>query len=71
MDRIKVSYSISDYPKDWSLEPHLWEMWIVGKLKEAGVPVKGKLRFSGIKSGTLFSLDDPKDFGKATYIWES
>ena len=66
---IVVEYSVDDYPKDWELTPALWERWIVGKLKDAGVPIKGVLKFSGLESGTLLRLDDPADFGRAKWVW--
>ena len=67
--RIVVEYSVDDYPKDWELTSVLWERWIVGKLKDAGVPFKGVLKFSGLESGTLLRLDDPADFGRAKWVW--
>ena len=69
MDKIVVKLNVHDYPKDWPLEPHLWEMWIVGKLKDAGIPIKGVLKFSGLSSGALYRLDDPADFGMVSYTW--
>jgi hypothetical protein len=70
-ERIELTVRISEYPEEWSVSPAMWECWLVGKLKEAGVPVDGKLIFRGIKSGTLTRFDDPKDFGATKYVWES
>jgi len=65
----EVRLRVQDYPNDWDMSPAMWECWIVGKLKEAGVPVIGTLTLNGIKSGTLHRFDDPKDFGSVVYKW--
>lgn len=69
-ERIELTIHISDYPDNWRVSPALWECWIVGKLKDAGIPVEGKLVFRGIKRGSLTQLCDPKDFGASKYVWE-
>ena len=69
--RIEITIFVDEYPADWSMTPAMWETWVVNKLKDAGVPVEGKLTFRGIKSGVLTKIDDPKDFGATKYIWEA
>ena len=69
-ERIEVIININNYPEDWSMSPAMWECWLVGKLKDAGVPVEGKLVFRGVKQGTLTRLEDQTDFGVIKYIWE-
>ena len=69
-ERIELTIYISEYPDGWDLSPAMWECWLVGKLKDAGVPVEGTLVFRRIKSGTLTRFDDPTDFGATKYIWE-
>ena len=66
---IRCRISASDYPLECSLTQAMWECWIVGKLKEAGVPIIGILVFRGIKSGTLRRFNDPVDFGATIYEW--
>lgn len=68
---IRCRIHISDYPHKWELEPNTWEMWVVGKLKAAGVPVLGELKFCGIKSGILSWFNDPTDFDATIYEWRS
>lgn len=67
--RVRLVLRMSEYPADWPLEPHMWECWVVGKLKKAGVPVKGHLVFRGIESGTLTRFDDPTDFDATIWEW--
>lgn len=67
--KVRCRVHVSDFPKDWDMSPALWECWLIGKLKEAGVPVKGKLTFRGIEGGTLSRFDDPSDFGATIYEW--
>lgn len=69
MGNIEVEFSVNDYPEGWPLTSAFWEMWVVGKLKKAGVPIRGLLKFSGLESGTLHRLDDPADFGKYKYVF--
>ena len=66
---IEVRLRVSDYPKDMPIEPSLWEMLCIGKLKAAGVPIDGMFMYQGLKSGTLSRLDDPEDFGACVYRW--
>jgi hypothetical protein len=66
---IRCRITVHDFPLEWKMTPAVWEGWIVGKLKEAGVPVKGTLLFRGIKSGTLRSFYDQNDFGTVIYEW--
>ena len=61
--RVRVVLKTSEYP------PAVWETWVVGKLKDAGVPIKGTLVFGGIESGTLTRFDDPTDFGATIWEW--
>jgi hypothetical protein len=68
-ERIEVKIRIEDYPDGWVANPAMLEAWVVGKLKDAGVPVEGTLVFRGIKEGTLHRLDDPKDFDVTKYVW--
>lgn len=46
--------------------PELIETIILGKLKDAGIPVKGLLRFDGLERGTLERADG--DLGPI-YTW--
>lgn len=69
MKTIEVTIRASEYQDDWGLTQVSYECWIVGKLKEAGVPVYGNLIFRGIKSGTITRYNDPTDFNKCKYIW--
>jgi hypothetical protein len=69
MAEIKVRIEIADYPGHLPMEPLAWGTWLMGKLREAGVPVRGALRFDGVERGTLVRLDDPADFGACTYVW--
>ncbi len=67
--KVRVVINMTDYPINLPLEPAMWECWVVGKLKEAGVPVKGALVFGGLESGTLTRFDDPTDFGATVWEW--
>lgn len=67
-DSIEVSINEREYPYN-HLTPALWEMWIVEKLKEAGVPIRRTLLYGDLASGTLFRLDDPEHFGRCKYVW--
>jgi hypothetical protein len=69
MNKITVKINSYDYPEDWALTPVLYEMWIVGKLKDAGIPIRGTILFRGLERGILTRTDDPEDFGQATYTW--
>ena len=69
--QIEVNVRLSEYRDNWDLTPAMHECWIVGKLRDAGVPVDGKLVFNGIKSGKITRLDDPADFGVTKYVWRS
>jgi hypothetical protein len=66
---IEVRFNVNDYPPDMPFNHPMWEMWVVGKLKEAGIPVDGTFLYRGIKSGTLSRMDDPMDFGGYVYRW--
>ena len=70
-DVIEVKISIDDFPDNFDMTPSVWEMWVVGKLKSAGVPIKGVLTFRGLEKGTIERYDDPKDFGASTYRWKA
>lgn len=70
-ERIKLTINLHEYPEGWDLSSAMWECWILGKLRDAGVPVKGMLKFNGIESGTLIRFDQPEDFGVTTFVWES
>ena len=67
--KVRLVLRMSEYPIEWPLEPNMWKCWVVGKLKKAGVPVKGTLVFKGIESGTLTSFDDPTDFDATIWEW--
>lgn len=69
-DKIELTVYVSDYPDGWNMSPAMLECWLVGKLKDAGVPVDGELVFRGIKAGTITRFDDPKDLGATKYVWE-
>lgn len=67
---IRVDINLLDFPLGWSVLEVT--PWIIGKLKEKGVPVKGTLCFRGVKEGTLIrqegSLETPNII---TYIYRS
>ncbi len=67
--RVRVVVRTSEYPMHLPLEPAAWESWVVGKLKDAGIPVKGALIFSGIERGTLTRFDDPTNFDATIWEW--
>lgn len=68
-DQIEVEINVTESMK--VRNPSVWEGYVVGKLKEAGIPIKGTLLYAGLESGTLHRLDDPCDFGKYKYVWFS
>ena len=54
MDEIRVEINpIIDYPPNMPMDSAIFESWCIGKLKAAGIPIKGVLVFKGLKSGTL------------------
>lgn len=65
---VKVRYS--DYPKNLPLVAGAWEMWVLGKLKSAGMPLLGFFRFQGVERGTLIRTDDFEDYGATIYRWQ-
>lgn len=67
MEPITVRINVSEIVRYRT--PELWETFVMGKLREAGVPVKGVLLYGGIESGTLMRRDDPEDFGVTIYTW--
>ena len=67
--RGRVVLNVSEYPMHLPLEPMAWEIWVIGKLKDAGVPIKGTLVFEEIESGTLTRFDDPADFDATIWEW--
>ena len=73
---IKCEINICDYPGNTPrgvfFRPEFWEPWIIGKLKEAGIPINNALEFRSMRSdGCLHRQDDPTDFGKCVYTWVS
>ncbi len=70
-ERIEVAIQVKDYPDNWMLTPSMWECFVVGKLRDAGVPIKGLLKYRGVEKGTITRFDDPKDFGATKYIWSA
>ena len=66
---IEVKINPADYPLDWHLTDSGYEMWVVGQLRDAGIPVDGFLTFRGVKEGTLTRHKDfETDFD--IYRWE-
>lgn len=66
---VRCRLHIRDYPIHWPLSPAMWECWVVGKLKEAGIPIEGTFIYRGIKSGTLVHFEDMTDCGAFIYEW--
>jgi len=66
-ERIEVEISATESMK--IRNELMWESYVVGKLKAAGVPIIGTLLYGGLESGTLYRLDDPCDFDKCKYVW--
>lgn len=65
-EKICVRINVGDIPKGRSLDYGVWETYIYGRLKEAGIPV---LPDGNIERGTIHRFDDPKDFGATIYEW--
>lgn len=64
---IVVRINVKDIPTGRTLDQGIWETYIVGKLREAGVPLTP---FGGdVIRGTLWKRDDPEDFGSTIYTW--
>ena len=68
MNIITVEIDPNDYPEHWDLTEAAYESWIIGKLLDAGIPIKGRLCFHGVKQGSLESRKS-FDTDTITYIW--
>ncbi len=67
MSKITVEIDpIKDFPLDMPIEGY--EMWCLGRLRDAGIPVKGLFFFHGLKSGTLVRYND-FETGNIVYVW--
>lgn len=44
---------LKDYPQGLPLNSAVFETWCIGKLKAAGIPIKGVLIFRGLTHGVL------------------
>jgi len=49
--------------------PSLVPMMILGKLRNAGIPVRGFLEYHGVECGTLTKVSAPFDLG-VEYHWK-
>jgi hypothetical protein len=59
-----------DYPHRGSLTSATFETWVIGKLREAGIPIKGILTCQGVERGTLMRIDEPEHVGSILYLWK-
>ena len=50
------------------LSPSLDEMYVISKLKDAGIPIKGTFLFKGLKNGRLTVMNDLINHG-TIYKW--
>ena len=65
-DPIEVRVNVGDIPKGRTLDYGVWETYLYGKLKEAGIPV---LPDGTLERGSMMRVDDPTDFGVTIYKW--
>ena len=49
-----------------NVHPGLYETYIMGRIRDAGIPISGLLTFGGVKSGTLHWYDTWKG---RQFIW--
>ena len=68
--RIEKQIDFLEMPRKWKATPTMIECWIVGQLKEAGMPVEGTLFFRGLTTGKLTAYDSPET-GMRHFIWEA
>lgn len=68
--RIEKQIDFLDIPGKWTATPSMIECWIVGQLKEAGMPIEGTLIFRGLTTGTLTAFDCPET-GMRHFIWKA
>ena len=62
--RVEVSaYELIDLPHDY-----LDEVYILARLREAGIPVLGTFSYRGVTSGTLYRYEHP-DKPILQYLW--
>ena len=64
---VRVVIRVDDIHKGRTLDYGIWETYVYGKLKEAGIPVSPT---GDVERGTLFRYDDPEDFGATIWKWE-
>ena len=70
-DRIEVKINVqAEYPKDLPFDSNSYQTWLIGKLKEVGIPIDGTFILKGLKRGRLTRLTDTEDFSTDIYIWE-
>lgn len=55
MKRIEIEINPLDFP--WPYCSATFEAWCIGKLRAAGIPIRGILVFKGIKKGILTRCD--------------
>lgn len=68
MKSIKVCINSDDAPESCLYHPQFYKNWVMGKLKEAGVPVVGTTVMR-ISHGTLTTWDSFCP-GDVYYCWE-
>ena len=51
----------------YSKIPYAFETWIIGRLRDVGIPVKGFFIFNGVESGILKRTDNFD--GSINYKW--
>ena len=67
--RVRVVINMFDYPEKWPLTQSAFEMWVIGKLKNAGIPIKGTLVFRGLERGSIARFDDVEKFWETILEW--
>ena len=71
MEKIVVNLSIDDYPypSPYNLWTDSFEMWVLKKLRDVGIPAKGVFKFLGVENGELHRFDNPASIGRISYVW--
>jgi len=67
--RVRVVTNMCDLPDNWPLTQSAFEMWIIRKLKNAGIPIIGTLCFIGIERGTITRFEDMENFDSIIWEW--
>ena len=66
MERITVDI----YTDEYTGRSIFFEMWLMSKLKKAGIPIVGTFKFKGVKDGVFGKMTHCENPNMVRYFWK-